>query len=706
MREQANASHDVRARRSELDKVVPLDRTRSPDIAASVSRPLVRIHLLGSMRATTYLGDNVLPQGRKTRAILACLCLAAGKPVRRARLATLLWDRVPEEQARKSLRQSLRELVSAMGSLATELISANRETVSFDTSQCWIDAIALLSPQPHASNSLRSDLAGLCSGELLEELEGASPSFDQWLLAERTRFTDQLRALLEAELVQLATSEHDPGKRASAARRLITFDPTHEGASRALMRALSDMGERAQAVREYHRCRTALKKALDVEPSTETQALYKAIRAFTGRIDHDKGSAAPILPSGPRLESPSQGAAQQHRLRVGVLPFLVTGSSREEGLAVSLGQEIAAALARFRWFDVIAPVSLMRSPSVTFASEALLQRRKLDYVVDGTLTGNGRSFKISVRLLDVTDCARPVWSDRFELAAGELHRIDELVTARIVGQIDPVILFIEGQPKRRERYGATGLLLLAIPLIYSMERRKYEDAGRLINQALEIEPDNAMVAAWAAFWQVFHVGQGWTQNATQAMAWAQDYAIKAIKLDPDNAEALGIFAHVCSFLNKDFDSALHYFDRALRLNPNLAFIWALSAPTYCYVGEPDAALERLQRYRDLAPFDPYCSWFEYFYTMAYTFKCDYEQAVIVGRRAVKVSPDFVNGYKPLIASLGHLGRRDEARPYIEKLLKIEPNFTVERFGHVYPFKHAADREHYMMGLRLAGVPEE
>ena len=80
--------------------------------------------------------------------------------------------------------------------------------------------------------------------------------------------------------------------------------------------------------------------------------------------------------------------------------------------------------------------------------------------------------------------------------------------------------------------------------------------------------------------------------------------------------------------------------------------------------------------------------------------------MIVGRRAVKVSPDFVNGYKPLIASLGHLGRRDEARPYIEKLSKIEPNFTVERFGKVYPFKYARDREHYMMGLRLAGVPEE
>ena len=61
----------------------------------------------------------------------------------------------------------------------------------------------------------------------------------------------------------------------------------------------------------------------------------------------------------------------------------------------------------------------------------------------------------------------------------------------------------------------------------------------------------------------------------------------------------------CAFAHKDFDAALHYFDRRLRLNPNLAFIWALSAATYCYIGQPDIAFERLERYRELAPFHPY-----------------------------------------------------------------------------------------------------
>jgi DNA-binding SARP family transcriptional activator/Tfp pilus assembly protein PilF len=687
------------------DNVVPLGRGRAPETGVgATTRTLVRVHLFGSMRATTYLGDDILPRGRKARAILACLCLARGERVPRARLASLLWDRVPDHQAKKSFRQSLRELMRAIGPLAGELISVNRETIRLNADLCWIDAVAVVAPQVQVSisNALRSDLVRLCAGELLEELEGASASFDQWLLNERTRATEELRTLLEAELAQMTQSGHDPGKRAHVARQVIAFDPTHEGASRALMRALSDMGERAQAIAEYERCRRALSMRLDVEPSGETQALYQAIRMYAGRRDRDKSSSMALPEQATHTELRK---STSNRLRVGVLPFLAMRSSREEGVAFSLSQEIAAALARFRWFDVIAPVSLSRKPGDSVVTDDLLKRKQLDYVLDGAISVGGDQFHISVRLLDLSQDARPVWSDRIKLSVGALHTLDELVTARIVGQIDPIILFIEGQPKRREHYGATGLLLLAMPLMYSMERKKYEKAGDLINHALTIDPDNAMVAAWAAYWQVFYVGQGWARDAERAFGSAQQHAVRAIRLDPDNAEALGIYAHVCSFLYKDFDNAVHFFDRALRLNPNLAFIWALSSATYSYIGEPDAALQRLGRYRDLAPVDPYHAWFENFYTIAHMFKGDYEKVLTIGQRAVTVNPDFVNGYKPLIASLGHLGRREEAKRYVDRLLALEPNFTVERFGQVYPIKYETDRERYMMGLRLAGVPE-
>src|SRR5215467_1094228 len=107
-------------------------------------RPIVRIHLLGPMRATTYLGANILPHGKRGRAVLAYLCLAGGEHVAREDLARLLWDRVSRQAARTNLRQALRELASSFGELAKELITTGRDTIRLNGEACWIDALAAL----------------------------------------------------------------------------------------------------------------------------------------------------------------------------------------------------------------------------------------------------------------------------------------------------------------------------------------------------------------------------------------------------------------------------------------------------------------------------------------------------------------------------------------------------------------------------------
>jgi len=683
---------------AELAQVIPFVGPSALNQEHGSSRAIARIHLLGPMRATSYLGQDILPVGRKARAILGCLCLASGQRLARSRLSAMLWDRVPEFQARASFRQSYRELVVAFGPLAKDLISADRETVSLNTDACWIDALAVLSPEAGAH---RSELAAHLTGELLEELDGIAVAFDHWLLGERTRFVERRRALLEAELDRAHGEHADARARADIARRLIVFDPTHEGASRILMRALADMGERPQALREFARCRDALKRTLDVEPSPETCALYEAIRSFAVREDKDQ--PPPALPARKRAKA-AQAAPNRNRLRVGVLPFLAARSPRDEGVALSMSQEIAAALARFRWFDVIAPVALKRRDGASSLSDDVLRPNELDFVLDGALTSTFEKYQISVRLLDLTQYATPVWNDRFELRVDELHMLDEVVTAKIVARIDPVILYIEGQPKRREKHGATGLLLRAIPLFYSMDRASFEESGRLIEEALKLDPENSMVLGWAAHWHMTHVGQGWTRDPEKTLQIAEELSLKALKSDPENAEAMGYYAHTCSW-KKDFPAALHWFDRALRLNPNLPVVWALSAVAHCYVGDYEEALRRMDRYRELAPFDPYFGFYETIDAIAHLMARNYQTAVTIGRRVAKANPGFVNASKPLIAALGHLGKADEAKPYIEKLREIEPNFTVRSHGETYPFASDYDRLHYMEGLRLAGVPE-
>jgi len=218
------------------------------DHAYVPARPLVRIHLLGSMRATSYLGDDVLARAQKARAALGYLCLTPGGRVSRTRIAAMLWDRVSANHARSNFCRALFELASAMGPLAPEMLSRARGTVRLSTELCWIDALALVK-SPYSDPATGADLAVLCPGELLEGFEGVSESFDEWLANERVRFKERLATSLSGVLQRVDRGEFDTEQVETIARRLLSFDPTHQDAWNALMRALAKRGEREQALR-------------------------------------------------------------------------------------------------------------------------------------------------------------------------------------------------------------------------------------------------------------------------------------------------------------------------------------------------------------------------------------------------------------------------------------------------------------------------
>lgn len=651
---------------------------------------VVRIHLLGDMQATTYEGADVLPRGRKARAILGLVCLAGGAPVKRDDLAARLWDRVPRRQGLASLRQALRELTAPLENLAEneDVFIAGRETIQLNTKICWVDALALTEP---SLGAIRRELWKYCTGELLAGLDDVSASFGQWVVETRARFSEKLRNLLDREASGNPVADADADARARIARRLIQFGPTYEGALRVLMRSLADLGQPEQALLEYDRFAFA-----NVSP--QTRAVYEAIRS--GAATANGLALSPIV-------SPKSAIAEppptRNRRRVAVLPFEALRTDHETALSDSV--EVAGELGRYRWFDVVDPMAFRGGHPVNGAGCRHDHPDEIDYVIDGVVSGMGESRQISVRLLNLTIDKAPVW-----LREVSPHRVNELITG-IVQEIDPVSLLISNRvkplAKTRAQRRANELLLRAIPLMYSMQRDRYELASQHLRDAMEEDPENARVTAWAAYWHVFHVGQRWAADPEASNRQASALAARALQIDPNNAEALGISGHISAFLDKKIERAMGYFDRALRINPNLPHVQALSAPTCCYLGKAEVALQRLRRYRELAPYDPYFTLFETMYTMAYVFLGDWKRAAEVGRRSVANNPGFGNGYKPLIAALGHLGLREEAQGYIATLLglKMEPNFTVERFGREYPFTRDSDRQSYLHGLRLAGVPE-
>jgi hypothetical protein len=61
------------------------------------------------------------------------------------------------------------------------------------------------------------------------------------------------------------------------------------------------------------------------------------------------------------------------------------------------------------------------------------------------------------------------------------------------------------------------------------------------------------------------------------------------------------------------------------------------------------------------------------------------------------------GSRILAASYGQLGRIEEARMYARKTLEAHPDFSLDQWKKMMPDKYAEDSEHFVEGLRKAGL---
>ncbi len=142
-------------------------------------------------------GKSYLPRTRKTRALLAILAMASPKPVLRPQLASLLWSRREQEQARGSLRQSVHEVQDTLGPAWSHLFITDRHHLSLRGPALEIDALLLAQPAV-----ISIEMLNRFEDVLLEDLNGLDPAFDRWLEDERARFQRIGRTIGESLLAK------------------------------------------------------------------------------------------------------------------------------------------------------------------------------------------------------------------------------------------------------------------------------------------------------------------------------------------------------------------------------------------------------------------------------------------------------------------------------------------------------------------------
>ena len=519
---------------------------------------------------------------KKAQALLAYLAVQ-GRPMPREQLATLLWADRSAAQSRRSLRQCLMSLRSALHPYADETIMADSNTIRLALAD-HIDC-DVLNFERFGKSEEAADLemaASLYRDEFLAGLHVSSEPFAEWLAAERRRFASKRSDILYR--LAMAQAKAGVNERAiETAQHLSVFDPLREDGHRLLIRLLASAGRRSDALKQYALCMETLRRELGVAPETRTTALAEEIRTGAvegGSIAADTSAASPLEtnPLRPASSDPRPPVSSSDKTSIAVLPFTNIGPGGEQDyFAEGIAEDLSVALGHVPWLFVIASSSTSGHLGGAEDMRQIGRQLGVQYVLRGSVRRDLKRVRIVVQLTDASSGGY-IWSERFGGPVGDLFDIQDRFTTQIAAMIAPALHTVEINRAQRtptKSLSAYDLYLRALPR-FRTSLAENEEAVRLLQRAIDIDPAYAAAYGLAARCYQFQKLFGWVAPSDPRFCEGVRLANRAVELGTADSEALWMAGLALAQLAGEVKHGRVLIDKSLSLNPNSASAWIAS----------------------------------------------------------------------------------------------------------------------------------
>ena len=400
---------------------------------------------------------------------------------------------------------------------------------------------------------------------------------------------------------------------------------------------------------------------------------------------------------------------------IAVLPFQnMSGDPEQEYFSDGMAEDITTALSRIRSLFVIARNSAFTYRSASPDIRKVGRELGVRYVLEGSVRKSGDRVRITGQLIEA-ETGTHIWADHFDGTLEDVFDLQDRVTASVVAKIAPMVRNAEIQRAQRAPTNnpqAYDLLLRALAHYRGGTRAGHEEAVRLLRQAITIDPNYAPGYAHLGGILWMMCSQGWVDRAHPAVADMLSLARTALTLDGEDPEVLIVVGSLTALPGGDFSGGLALINKAIALHPNSAVAFRAAGNLYARAGDTTRALTNLAQAERLDPFDngPTGTG-NSAHIVAHFVTGAYDAALEWCDKSLRDRPRSVAALRYRAASLGLLGRLEEARQTVQRLLELVPDFTIARarrhieFDMNNLFGKPADREAFYEGLRRAGVPE-
>jgi len=462
----------------------------------------------------------------------------------------------------------------------------------------------------------------------------------------------------------------------------------------ARLEALAEPGGICVSARVQEDAAGKLDLAFDDIGEHSLKNIVRPIRVY--RVAGGFAATTPTRASLPLPDKPS----------VAVLPFQnMSGDPEQEYFADGMVEEITAALCRVRDFFVIARNSAFSYKGRAVPVQQISRELGVRYLIVGSVRRAGDRVRITTQLIDGPS-GNHLWANRYEGGITDVFDLQDRITESVVGAIQPSVRSAEIERSRRKRpesLDAYDLVLRAYPSVWSLERAANETALKLLDQAIAIEPDYQLALSLAAWCHAQQSVYNWTADLGSARSETLRLTRAAAALGGEDPTVLTVLGAAHTIV-RDYEIAARMLERALTLDPNSAWAWNRSGWLESYLDRVDTAIEHFERALRLSPFDPMNLNAFIGIGGAHFVAGRYADAVGWFEKGLLDRPTATWVYRTIVPALALLGRHDQARAYLSRLLDEYPDLTIAKVVSALPYsQQALDR--MAEGLRLARMPE-
>ncbi len=267
---------------------------------------------------------------------------------------------------------------------------------------------------------------------------------------------------------------------------------------------------------------------------------------------------------------------------------------------VGIAMEIARLLTKFENLKVLPPTSSFQFKDEKVALQEVGRKLGADYILAGIVIVVNDKTRVFTRLIDVRDGTQ-TWSDKYDYNLTDLFTIQDSVAAAISSKLQ---LALSGEKATKNITTAAYDLYFkeTFQMTETWNRESFEMAIKYFQEAIKLDPEFA--AAYSALAAAYIELTGWNSNippSEEYIVKCQDAALKALELDPDQAEAYNVLRRIVWRFENDWNKANTYFKKGMELKPTATWAYLEYMNFLTWMGDFDKSISLGKKIIEMDP---------------------------------------------------------------------------------------------------------